>query len=263
MNARAALFDLYGDHLRSRGGAAPVSALIELLDALDIAGPAVRTAISRMVRQGWLAPSRGKGGAAYALTDRARRRLDEAATRIYAATPRERWDGRWSVLMIPHTSDSTRRERLQRGLEYLGYRSLNGPAWVAPQRAVEAEGLVRQEGLAVDEFVAEFAGDDRALLDRLYSLDQLAAAYRQWLTEAQALVVGAGEEPDDRAAFATRSHLLHEWRKFLFHDPGLPPDLLPEGWPGTAAAAYFNEQADRLWPAASAFVDCCLDRRTS
>ncbi|MGZ4604363.1 MAG: PaaX family transcriptional regulator C-terminal domain-containing protein, partial [Kineosporiaceae bacterium] len=56
MNARSALFDLYGDHLLSRGGRAPVAALIRLLEPLGIRAPAVRTAISRMVSQGWLAP---------------------------------------------------------------------------------------------------------------------------------------------------------------------------------------------------------------
>ena len=54
MQARSALFDLYGDHLRRRGGQAPVAALIRLLAPLGIAAPAVRTAVSRMVRQGWL-----------------------------------------------------------------------------------------------------------------------------------------------------------------------------------------------------------------
>ncbi|MBQ1068474.1 PaaX family transcriptional regulator, partial [Micromonospora sp. D75] len=31
MQARSALFDLYGDHLRARGGRAPVAALVKLL----------------------------------------------------------------------------------------------------------------------------------------------------------------------------------------------------------------------------------------
>ena len=52
MRARSALFDVYGDHLRSRGDQAPVSALIRLLEPVGIAEPAVRTAISRMAAQG-------------------------------------------------------------------------------------------------------------------------------------------------------------------------------------------------------------------
>ncbi len=62
MHARSALFDLYGDHLRARGDRAPVAAVVRLLASLDIAAPAVRTAVSRMVRQGWLEPVRLPGG---------------------------------------------------------------------------------------------------------------------------------------------------------------------------------------------------------
>jgi phenylacetic acid degradation operon negative regulatory protein len=71
VDARSALFDLYGDHLRSRGAQAPVAALVRLLASLGIGAPAVRTAISRMVRQGWLEPVRVPAGAGYALTGRA------------------------------------------------------------------------------------------------------------------------------------------------------------------------------------------------
>src|SRR5690606_10389480 len=54
MHARSALFDLYGDPLRARGSQAPVAAIVRLLAPVGIAAPAVRTAISRMVMQGWL-----------------------------------------------------------------------------------------------------------------------------------------------------------------------------------------------------------------
>ena len=262
MNARAALFDLYGDHLRERGGAAPVAVLIELLDALDIAAPAVRTAVSRMVRQGWLEPCRDSAGPGYRLTDRAWQRLDEAAVRIFGRQDLDAWDGRWSVLIVEHTSQRSRRERLQRGLEYLGYRQLDGTAWAAPQGSVEAEAVIAAEGLSFDEFRAEFAGDSRQLVDRLYGIEALAAAYDNWLTLARELVEQAGE-PDERASFATRARLLHEWRKFLFRDPGLPNALVPTAWPGQQARRYFDTQAERLLPGARAYVDHCLERRTT
>src|SRR6185436_11860272 len=60
MQARSALFDLYGDHLRARGDRAPVAALVRLMAPLGIAAPAVRTAVSRMVRQGRLGPAGGR-----------------------------------------------------------------------------------------------------------------------------------------------------------------------------------------------------------
>jgi phenylacetic acid degradation operon negative regulatory protein len=215
-----------------------------------------------MVRQGWLEPCRGPGGPGYELTDRAWRRLDAAAVRIFGKQDLSAWDGRWSVLIVERTHERSRRERLQRGLEYLGYRLIDGTTWVAPQGSVEAEAVISAEGLAYDEFRAEYADESRALVDRLYGLNGLATAYEDWLGVARKLVAEAADEPDDRLAFATRSRLLHEWRKFLFRDPGLPTALVPPDWPGLEARRYFDSQAERLSPGARAFVDDCLDRRT-
>ena len=53
-HARSALFDPFEDPLGARGGQAPIAVLLRLLTPLGIAAPAVRTAVPRMVRQGWL-----------------------------------------------------------------------------------------------------------------------------------------------------------------------------------------------------------------
>ena len=261
MNARAALFDLYGDHIRLRGGEAPVAAVIQLLDALGVAPPAVRTAVSRMARQGWLTAVRTEAGPGYALTDRASRWLDEAAQRIDRISGDQPWDGRWSLLVLEHSNERARRERVQRAIEYLGYRQLRGDTWIAPKHAVEVEPLLLGESLEFDFFVASYAGSASQLLDRLWRLDDLANAYAHWHADAQALIAAAGNDADDRRAFAVRSTLVHEWRKFLFSDPGLPRELLPEDWPGHTAAAYFDQHAKRLLPAADRFIDHCLQRR--
>jgi len=59
-------------------------------------------------------------------------------------------------------------------------------------------------------------------------------------------------------AYAARSRLVHEWRAFLFTDPQLPDSLLPDPWPGRAAAEFFDRHANRLRPAADRYVDRCL-----
>jgi phenylacetic acid degradation operon negative regulatory protein len=92
----------------------------------------------------------------------------------------------------------------------------------------------------------------------------LAREYDAWLADAADLVASAGRASDvdgpsdDIAAFVVRSELVHSWRKFLFRDPGLPESLLPPDWPGRRAAAFFDEHADRLLPAANRFIDQCL-----
>ncbi len=262
MTARSALFDLYGDHLAQRGGRAPVSALVRLMAPLDVAPPAVRTAVSRMVRQGWLSPVRLAAGPGYELTPSALRRLRDTSVRIYRPSEPE-WDGRWHLVVVARQRDRSGRERVRNGLAFLGYAPLDECTWIGPRRSAELDALLAAEGLRADSFAAAHQGDSAALVGRLWDLDGLAQAYERWLDEAKELVGGLTEEPADEQAFAVRSRLVHEWRKFLFSDPGLPVPLLPPDWPGTRAAAFFDEESGRLWPAASRFVDTCLNTESN
>lgn len=258
MNARSALFDLYGDHLRPRGGHAPVAALVRMLAALDITAPAVRTAVSRMVRQGWLTGVRLPEGPGYALTPRGMRRLDEAAARIYRVG-RAPWDGRWHLLVLEAVRERARRERLRAALTYLGYAQLSDATWLGPHASPEVDALLDAEQVRAERFPADYDGDPRGLVARTWDLEALARSYDRWLGDAEALVSTLGSTPTDNHAFAVRSRLVHEWRKFLFRDPGLPPELLPAGWSGEKAAAYFDAESARLLPAAVRFVEACLE----
>ena len=257
MNARSALFDIYGDHLLSRGEQAPVAGLVRLLAPLGISAPAVRTAVSRMARQGWLAPVRLPGGAGYRLTPRAVGRLREAAERIYRrGTPP--WDGHWHVVVVERVAERSGRERLKSALGYLGYACVDRSTWISPRPSVELESLLAVERISAERFRARYDGDARGLAARAWDLDRLAAAYSDWLGRAHELVRPGERDLPDETVFAIRSELVHEWRKFLFSDPGLPAELLPARWPGRAAAELFHSEADRLLPAAVRFVDCCL-----
>lgn len=262
MHARSALFDLYGDHLRGRGGAAPVAALVRLLAPLGIAAPAVRTAVSRMVRQGWLEPVRLDGAAGpaagYALTPRAVRRLDDAAARIYRTTE-PGWDDCWHLVHTTHVRQRATRDRLRSGMAFLGYAALDETTWIAPRASAEVHALLVSEDVAGESFRARHDGDSRRLVAQAWDLDALAAAYDDWLARAHRVVHAAGDDPDDETAFATRSALVHEWRLFLFRDPRLPRRLLPASWPADAAAAYFDRESARLLPASRRFVTASLD----
>lgn len=258
MNARAALFDLYGDHLLARGAKAPVAALIRALGALGIAAPAVRTAISRMVAQGWLEARREGSAASYALTPRAISRLEQAGSRIYR-TRDEAWDGTWHLVVIARSPDRSQRERIRVGLRYLGYGAVDDTTWIAARASAELDALLETERLAAEQFRAQHDGDAAALVARVWDLPTLAAAYRSWHENARKITSGVSSRSSDERAFAARSELVHEWRKFLFTDPQLPAELLGRDWPGLQAARYFDAHAQRLLPAATRFVIECMN----
>jgi phenylacetic acid degradation operon negative regulatory protein len=264
VHARSALFDLYGDHLRrlsrNQPGAptqAPVAALVRLLRPLGLQPPAVRTAVSRMVRQGWLQAVRLDAGPGYALTPRAARRVDAAAERVYrSAAPA--WDARWHLVLVhPPVTVRADRERLHASLAFEGYGPLGGGAWVAPRPSVELDQVLAEAGARAERFTAEHDGDSQLLAGRAWDLDALARSYSRFLAEQQETMAVADTSTDE-GAFAARSVLVHEYRKFLFVDPDLPLALLPADWPGTKASAWFGEQAALLLPAARRFIADCL-----
>jgi phenylacetic acid degradation operon negative regulatory protein len=256
MHARSALFDLYGDHLRSRDGAARVAALVRLLAPVGIAEPAVRTAISRMVAQGWLEPTSIDGGRGYRATDRATRRLDEAGDRVYRRG-QDAWDGSWHLAILQPTAGRAARTRLRADLGFLGYAEVADHVWVSPYERRELASVLQAAGVTARTARAH---DVQPPPTSAWDLEALRAAYDAWPVTARELVgrTLAGSADPDECAFAARFHLVHAWRKFLFADPGLPAELLPADWPGHAAAELFATAAERLRPGADRFVARCL-----
>ena len=261
MQARSALFDLYGDYLRSRGGRAPVAALVKLLSPLGIAPPAVRTAVSRMVRQGWLHPLRLSAGPGYLLTPKAARRLDEAAARVYR-TSRPSWDGRFDLVLIRTPVSRRERQRLATNLAFLGYGMFDEQTWVAPRPGEDIDGLLTENGIEYERFTASHAAGTAgaaSVVRRAWDLAEIGEAYERFVAEQRPLLACVTVRSTDEEAYAARFRLVHAWRTFLFRDPQLPPALLPERWAGTSAAAFFDRHAARLRPAADRYVEHCLE----
>lgn len=263
MQARSALFDLYGDHLRRRGGEAPVAALIRLLAPLGIAAPAVRTAISRMVRQSWLLPVRTNRGPGYRLTAKAAVRLEEAGARIYR-TSSPAWHGSFDLLIVINPTSRPERERLAANLAFHGYGRLDSSIWIATRPATEIDGILAESGIGYERLESVHTGGPagaRVMVGRAWDLAAIGAAYADFIERLSPVVKAVDASSGDETAYTARSQLVHEWRAFLFRDPQLPPSLLPDPWPGTAAAAFFDRHAARLRPAADRFVDLCISEK--
>lgn len=280
MRVRSALFDLYGDHVVRRGGWAPIGGLVRAMEALEFTGPATRTAVSRLVREGWLeAESTGHCGVrGYATTDRMTRQLDDARRRIYDGDDPP-WTGRWDVVTLGLPPGRAARDRLAALLRYLRYAPLNRETWVAARRHPDLATRLAREGVTWRGFDSAYDGDDRTLAADLWDLPAIARGYRRFVQEPAdgvtgvtsmhsvngigAMAVNGGIDGADPAlAFAQRSRLVHRWRLFLFADPCLPRQVLPRDWPRPAAAARFREVADALAGPADVFVDDCLGRLT-
>ena len=252
-SSRGLLMTLLGEFVMPDGGSVWTQTLVAALALLDVRDKAARQALARMEDRGWLARTRVGRQTRWNLTDRSRALLESGAERIYAfgREPRS-WDQRWLVLLasIPDT-DRTARYRMTQGLSWAGFGSLGQGVWISPwvDREQTVVQLMHELGIEATVFRAEIGamGSGGALAAQAWDVLALHAEYEEFLLESKRV-----SQNPHRGADATRylAALVHRWRRFPLLDPDLPDELLPDDWPGRAAAEAFAATRRRLLPAA-------------
>lgn len=262
-STRSLLLTVLGEYVLGLGGPVWSAALIAALQALGVQEKTARQAITRSGADGWLDREQVGRQVRWHLTPGTTRLLVEGASRIYgfdAVT--DGWDGRWLLVRLAVPEDQRdHRHHLRSRLAWAGFGSLGQGLWISPH-ASRREALLRTLGgtdggaaqpvaftteprsLAEDAALVAEAWGDRAPLEAAYG--EFVATY-----------AGVGAL-DGEAAFVTQTRMVHEWRKFPFMDPGLPRELVPQGWVGLHAASLFADR-HRVWagPATAWFRELC------
>jgi len=233
---------VFGDAILPRGGAVLLADLITLLEAFHLNDGQVRTALSRLVADGWLHSSRTGRRSLYRLTATGRHRFDEATRRIYAGPPAA-WRGEWHVLILPPQSAS--RDELKKDLGWLGFGQLASGVMLhpAPDRASLASVIgdlpATEHPLVIAGMAARSTRPEllRGLVERCWDLAALARSYRQFGAAFAPLgtALAQGLKPPPLPALLARIMLIHDYRRIILRDPLLPSRLLPEDWIGRAA----------------------------
>lgn len=95
---RSAMLTLYGDYVRHRGGEIGVGSLIKLLSNFGLSDQAIRSAVSRMCRDGLLKVRRNGSKSYYSLTNEGLSLMQKGEQRIFERG-QSRWDGYWSTVV--------------------------------------------------------------------------------------------------------------------------------------------------------------------
>ena len=255
---RHLIVTVYGLYARADGGWLSVASLIELLAALGVDEPAVRSSISRLKRRGILVARRHGGAAGYELSDDALAILREGDDRIFRrerATLAEGW--MLAVFSVPET-ERHKRHVLRSQLTRLGFGTAAPGVWIAPAHLHDATADMLRR-FELDSYADLFRGDHLAFGDLAakvrawWDLDELEHHYREFL-DAHTPVRRRRGTPEAREAFADYVRVLTDWRRLPYLDPGLPAELLPEDWIGIRAADLFFSLRSRLEESARAYV---------
>lgn len=263
--AQSLLLTIYGDYIRHYGSKIWIGSLIQLLEVFGHNEQAVRVAVSRMAKQGLLQSERVGNKSYYKLTERGLNRVDEAAKRIYKLTPHE-WDGKWRIVMynIPEEKRQIRDE-LRKELQWSGFGHLSSGCWVSPNNHEKAIDLLISK-YQIEEYVHLFLSkykgprENAVLVESCWPLAKIEEKYEEFIAEyskkyiVHQSIIQSGEM-SDKECFMERIYLVHQYRKFLFIDPGLPKELLPERWSGNHAALLFNQYYQMLAEPANRFFE--------
>ncbi|MET8180334.1 PaaX family transcriptional regulator C-terminal domain-containing protein [Streptomyces sp. NPDC005336] len=265
---RSLIVTYYGAYGRGSAdrpaGPVPVAALIRLLGAVGVDPPSVRSAVSRLKRRGLLVADRTAGGAAgYSLSADARQLLDDGDRRIYARPVADTARGGWllAVFSVPE-QERHKRHLLRSRLARLGFGTAAPGVWIAPAHLYE-ETRHTLERLGLSSYVDLFRGDHAGFtptaeaVRRWWDLDELATLHRDFLTAHEPVLHHWTHHPAPSPEEAYRGYLLalDSWRLLPYADPGLPPSLLPDNWPGARAADVFAALHERLRDAGAVYAE--------
>lgn len=264
-NTRSMIFTLYGDYIRHYGNEIWIGSLIRLLKEFGHNEQSVRAAISRMNKQGWVQSRKDGNKSFYFLTKRGVERMDEAANRIFKLKP-DNWDGKWRMFIysIPEEKRNIRDE-LRKELVWSGFGTISTSCWISPiDLTKQVYALMDKYDIHehVHYFITEYEGphENQRLVQECWDLSEINSKYDRFIASySQKYVIDKNKiqkgEMTEAECFVERTKLVHEYRKFLFFDPGLPEELLPEKWLGQHAATLFGDYYKELAEPSSRFFE--------
>ncbi|WP_121060559.1 PaaX family transcriptional regulator C-terminal domain-containing protein [Chachezhania antarctica] len=213
---------VFGDLVQYRGGVITTGQLGEILGRVGVEPGTLRTALSRLARDGWVESERDGRISRYRLTPEGVAEFAPATSRIYAAPQREPVK-RWAVTV-----------RL-------------GPNGSPEIRLLPSEAKDDGSDLRIDGTLSGMSPAYRAALlpdDRRAALGALARD----LANLQVVP----KDPLDAAA--ARMLLIHRWRRIVLRWPDIAPELMPDDAPLTDPRADVAAAYRRLSPKAERWL---------
>jgi phenylacetic acid degradation operon negative regulatory protein len=244
---------VYGEFIRRLGGWISIADLITLMAELDVDGPAVRSAISRLKKRGTLVQER-QSGTGYRLAPAMGPIFDEGDRRIFGHLQPARLQDGWvmAVFSVPE-SERAHRHQLRTRLTWLGFGNASPGVWLAPARQLDdARSTLRRVGLSeyVHLFTAHYDAfaDLRATVGSWWDFPAIEDQYQAFTDTHRPTAERLAQQPaiDPAEAFRHYVPMLTQWRRLPYLDPGLPTELLPDDWNAVAARRVFQDLHELL-----------------
>jgi len=229
------IMSLFGDLAQQPGDRLTGSALSRIIMPVGIKPEAIRVALHRLRKDGWIDSARSGRASAHFLTDYGRARSAEVTPRFYTRMPDTPTD--WHLLIA---EDGPGQSALDEMLLTAEYFSLARNVALGAGPAPEVSGALMSfdvEARAVPDWVraracpTDLAASCRSLCDAL--------------EQATALLPPEGEITPLQTA-TLRMLIVHRWRRVVLRMPDLPAAFFPPDWPGPDCRSAVFRLLDQL-----------------
>jgi phenylacetic acid degradation operon negative regulatory protein len=256
MKLKTLIFTILGDYnLSKKNGAIRARSLVKLVGPFGFTNSAVRTTLHRLKREG-LITSVNRGS--YTFSQETLLKFETAIRRV-KEWRFGHWDGKWRVVVYNFSEDNKAlRNKIRRELKWLGFGALASSTWVSPNPLEDVVNEMIEkywkDGGKVYLFIAYFPQDPQIIIRTCWNLSEIELKYKEFISKWIGLL-NKIDKLSPAEAFVNKITILHEYRKFLHIDPGLPEELLPSDWIGYEAYKLFKNIYDSLTPLANKYFE--------
>jgi phenylacetic acid degradation operon negative regulatory protein len=256
MRAGSLIITIYGDAIVPRGGSLWLGSLLEIVAGFGVEPGLVRTAVSRLVADGWFERTRIGRNSYYRLSATGAAEFATATARIYRGD-HPAWSGEMEIAVMT-AQDAARRSAHRERMLREGYGQMAANVMLRPRPQGTGKGAPSVHGDVINLVTRPDTEESaRSLARACWQLDELDGSYGAFLRAYSPLAaeIEAGAPLDDQQAFQLRTLLIHDWRRIVLRDPLLPAAMLPLDWPGTRALELVSGAYRRILRASERWLD--------
>jgi phenylacetic acid degradation operon negative regulatory protein len=226
------IVSLFGDLAQKPGDQISGTTLTQIITPMGIKPEAIRVALHRLRKDGWIESTRSGRASVHYLTEFGRNQSAAVTPRIYARAPQP--PQTWHLLIA---EDGSGQAALEETLLLPQYTQVNRRT---------ALGCGPAPGGLDDLFVAQVSAFSvpNWLQARLFPQDLIAAC--QSLLDALAKLPPPATDLSPDQIATLRTLIVHHWRRIALRHPVLPTGFSPDAWAGEACRTRVFALLDRL-----------------
>jgi len=261
--ARSMVVTIFCDVIKPHGGEVALGSLVDAAGLVGISEQAIRSAVNRLVTEGWLVSEAHGRRSIFRLSERGSLRSEVPLRRVYQC-PDPTWNGLWSILIAKNWNlDHDAYVQASKDLQWAGYGRICDNVFIRPQ--MDGDNMLCCAGSILEKEVVCFVGTEKQcpmngtikeVVGRAWDLSTVADRYAAFKERYSRVLEWLSKAPSMRSAeaFALRLCMMHDLRRIRIMDPQLPSNLLPKGWKGIKALELARQIYQALLPLSEHYI---------